>query len=115
MLCRMVERWGYTTGEAEDGGAALRFLQRERVSLVLTDCQMPRVDGLALLRALRSPAEAGDARPIVPTIVVSADLTDCAARAIAAGASAVFPKPIPFLLLRAAIERLVRDDRRVEP
>jgi CheY-like chemotaxis protein len=110
MLCRMVETWGYVVWEAEDGGAALRVLQRERVSLVLTDYRMPRVDGLALLQALRAMADGGGTSAMVPTIVVSADQTDCAARAIAAGASAVFPKPIPFGLLRAAIERLVSGD-----
>ena len=106
MLCRQIERWGYAAWGAEDGGAALRFLERERVSLVVTDCEMPRVNGLALLDALRAMA-GGGASTIVPTIVVSADLVDCPARAIAAGASAVFPKPIPFRLLRVAIDHLV--------
>ena len=107
----MVENWGFAAWEAEDGGAALRVLQSERVSLVLTDYEMPRVDGLALLRALRAMVDGGDAGTMVPTIVVSADLSRCGARALAAGARAVFPKPIPFGLLRATIERLVSEDR----
>jgi CheY-like chemotaxis protein len=110
MLCRMIERWGFAVWEAEDGGAALHVLRRERVSLVLTDYDMPRVNGLALLQELRAMAHEGGAGTMVPTIVVSADLSDCAARALAAGASAVFPKPIPFGLLRATIERLVSAD-----
>jgi len=111
MLCRMVENWGFAAWEAEDGGAALRVLQSERVSLVLTDYEMPRVDGLALLLALRAIADGGGTRTMVPTIIVSADLSRCGARALAAGARAVFPKPIPFGLLRATIERLVSEDR----
>jgi CheY-like chemotaxis protein len=110
MLCRLIERWGFAAWEAEDGDAALRFLQSERVSLVLTDYEMPRVDGLALLQALRAMAAAGGTGAMVPTIIVSADLSHCATRALAAGARAVFPKPIPFDLLRATIERLLSED-----
>jgi CheY-like chemotaxis protein len=110
MLCRLLETWGYGTREAEHGGAALRLLQGERVSLVLTDYEMPQVDGIALVQALRALADGGGAGRMVPTIVISADLMRCAARAMAAGASAIFPKPIPFRLLRAAIDRLVSED-----
>jgi len=110
MLCRRVEQWGFSAWAAEDGGAALHFLRRERVSLVLTDYEMPRVDGLALLQALRAMADGQGMGTMVPTIVISADLSHCATRALAAGASAVFPKPIPFGLLRATIERLLPED-----
>src|SRR4029078_2709035 len=44
----------YDVEMVADGRAALESLQRRRPSLVLTDLVMPHVDGLALLKAIRS-------------------------------------------------------------
>ena len=46
----------YEVEMVADGRAALESLQRRRPSLVLTDLVMPHVDGLALLKAIRSDA-----------------------------------------------------------
>ena len=43
---------GYQVKDAEDGLQALHHLQRERFNLVVTDIQMPRMDGVALLREI---------------------------------------------------------------
>jgi two-component system chemotaxis response regulator CheY len=39
--------------ECEDGEAALRLLQTVRVHLIFSDLNMPKLDGLGLLRAVR--------------------------------------------------------------
>jgi CheY-like chemotaxis protein len=104
MLRTLIERWGYSCEEAENGAQAMQYLADHEVALVLTDCDMPRVDGLTLLRQLaqRAKASAG-CRP--PAILMSGDLTpDRAAAARAAGAAAVFAKPIDFRRLRAALD-----------
>lgn len=44
---------GYDVTEAKDGQEALELAQTGRFSLVLTDVNMPRMDGLSLVRALR--------------------------------------------------------------
>jgi CheY-like chemotaxis protein len=53
---------------ASDGEEALAVLAAEPgVDIVLTDMDMPRLDGLSLLRAIRSRAQGGD----VPVVAIS--------------------------------------------
>jgi two-component system, chemotaxis family, chemotaxis protein CheY len=51
----VLSRNGFTVLEATDGENALEILATERdVALVLTDLNMPRLDGIGLLRSIRS-------------------------------------------------------------
>lgn len=66
-LARLLRRhWSVQT--AADGAEALQAVQRRLPDLVLTDAMMPRMDGLALLRALRADARTA----AVPVILLSA-------------------------------------------
>jgi two-component system chemotaxis response regulator CheY len=44
---------GYDVIEAGDGQEALNIAKSKKVNLVLTDVNMPKMDGIALIRALR--------------------------------------------------------------
>jgi DNA-binding response OmpR family regulator len=46
-------RAGYQVVTASDGQAAWEIIQRDPPDLLLTDCQMPRLDGLGLCRLIR--------------------------------------------------------------
>ena len=59
-------RWSVVT--AHDGQAALEEMRAHRPDLVLADVMMPRMDGFALLRAVREDAALRD----VPVILLSA-------------------------------------------
>ena len=59
---------GYRVLEAQDGQQAWEMLQDHRVDLMLTDIQMPRLDGLGLLDRVR---RAGGELAEVPIIVLS--------------------------------------------
>jgi len=45
---------GYTVVEAEDGIAALEKAKAQRFDAVITDVNMPRMDGIELIRQLRA-------------------------------------------------------------
>ncbi|HTH17966.1 MAG TPA: response regulator [Magnetospirillum sp.] len=51
---------GYTVYEAEHGVAALKLLQGQKVDVVITDVNMPEMDGITLTRRIRGlPTQAG--------------------------------------------------------
>jgi CheY-like chemotaxis protein len=75
--------------EVGDGDEALARLAVVKVDLIITDCIMPRMDGVAMVKALRGR---GDQTPVImlsgqedPHVVV---------RAIRAGVNNYVPKPI---------------------
>lgn len=45
---------GYDVVEAQDGAEALGLAKTRSVNLVVTDVNMPKMDGIALIRALRT-------------------------------------------------------------
>jgi len=53
----MLERGGYEVITAEDGQEALLRLKRERISLLLTDWEMPGIDGVELCRVIREATD----------------------------------------------------------
>lgn len=54
LLSRILSQWGYNVSEAENGIAALSILESQPVSMVISDWEMPEMDGLTLCREIRS-------------------------------------------------------------
>ena len=46
LLSRMLAQWGYVVSEAENGVSALEILANSPVSMVISDWEMPEMDGL---------------------------------------------------------------------
>ena len=90
--------------EARDGEDALQVLDREWVDVILTDINMPRMNGEELLRRL---AESGLTKS-VPVIIVSTDASKVRIdHMMALGARGYLPKPFLPEALRAEIERVI--------
>ncbi len=53
MLARVLDALGYQVFEAENGAAALKLLETESIDIVLTDIEMPRMDGIELITHVR--------------------------------------------------------------
>jgi two-component system chemotaxis response regulator CheY len=60
---RILERMGFTCGEAADGAAALAACRKAMPDAVLLDWSMPVMNGIDFLKALRR--EPGGDRPVV--------------------------------------------------
>ena len=69
-LCDTLSAEGFETLVADDGATALAVLDAQPVDLVLTDIQMPNVDGMHLMRAVR---ERSPEQPIIMMTVSGAD------------------------------------------
>jgi len=90
--------------EAVDGVDALKKLTTERVDLVITDINMPMMDGLKLVTLIRANART-KTLPIV--IVTTEGAEEDRKRGLALGANAYVPKPIqPSVLLKTVASLL---------
>jgi two-component system, chemotaxis family, chemotaxis protein CheY len=88
--------------EASDGTEALELLKTERVDAILSDINMPRMDGEELLRRL----EADESLRRVPVIVISTDGTRArVAHMLELGARGYLKKPFRPEDLRAELQR----------
>ncbi len=57
MVSFTLQQAGYEVQEATDGLEALNFAKTQKFDLVLTDVNMPNMDGLTLIRELRALPE----------------------------------------------------------
>jgi len=108
VLRRLLEAAGNTVDVAADGLIALEKLGVRDYDLLISDLQMPRCDGLELIRELRS-LEIETGRRSTPSVAVSAHaLATHRADALSAGFDAFLPKPVNRTDLLATLERWVR-------
>jgi two-component system sensor histidine kinase/response regulator len=95
---------GHVCATARDGHQALQQVLAQDWDLVVSDLQMPGMDGLALARTLRSlPGERGR----LPLIALTAeDPAHSRTQCRTAGFDEWLAKPIDTMALAAAIERV---------
>jgi DNA-binding NtrC family response regulator len=106
VLSALLERDGFRTLQASDGGAALERLARESVDAILTDLRMPRMNGLELLEAVRL------AHPEIPVVMLTAHGTvGSAVEALKQGAFDYLTKPFDPDEIRQVMEKAVSTRR----
>ncbi len=104
VLVRELERRGYQTRAAKDGGEALDLLQGNTADIVLLDLKMPGLDGIEVMRRLKE-------RPDPPEIIVMTGFgsVPTAIEAVKLGAYDYVTKPCKIekldLLVRKAFEK----------
>jgi two-component system chemotaxis response regulator CheY len=96
---------GYTAIEAQDGIEALARCKQAMPELILTDWNMPEMDGLDFVKALR--AIPTTKAPIVVFCTSKGEVEDIH-EGIAAGADDYIVKPFDEAALKAKLERLGR-------
>jgi CheY-like chemotaxis protein len=69
-LAKLLERAGFEVEAVDEGPAALARIERPRPALVLLDLMLPGMDGIEVLRRIRTVAD----RDALPVIVLSGDV-----------------------------------------
>lgn len=96
---------GYTVDIAHNGEEALAVLERRDADLVISDIDMPGMDGFELTRRLKTNPK----WRTIPVIVITAsDRADVAADAFEAGAMSFLDKPINWTLFSHAVKFVLR-------
>jgi len=100
MLAKALESFGYAVESVEDGRQAFALLQDGTPRLVISDWQMPHMDGLALTRAIR---ESG--LPHYTYVILLTSQNDAASvvEGMAAGADDFMTKPFNPSELKARV------------
>ncbi len=107
LICWMLRRAGASIEAVVNGREALQALEQRRLGaepfqLLLTDMEMPEMDGGELVRTLRS---AGDAIPII--VLTAHDGEEHRQNALALGANDHLAKPVDKGRLIAACQALL--------
>ena len=103
VVLRQLHLLGYAADAVEDGVAALAALGRTRYGLLLTDCNMPDMDGFALTRCIRQGETDGRHLPIVALTANALGGED--QRCLAAGMDDYLSKPVEMATLFNRLER----------
>ena len=96
---------GHSTITAENGAEALDILRNRKVDLVISDIEMPVMDGFELTRRVRETDKIAD----VPVIVITAsDNQQAVDRVFEVGATSFLAKPINWTLFTQAVMFVLR-------
>ena len=98
---RLLAQHGYRVVLAEDGAQAAQLIDVELPSVLITDVEMPGLDGFELTRHVRAHPSARH----IPIIMITSSDERLKAAAAEAGVTLVLGKPFPEEALIACIER----------
>ena len=100
LLTRFLKREGFAVRTANDGESGLRCARELRPSAILLDVMMPRMDGWAVLSALKADHELA----VIPVIMVS--MVQEKGLAFSLGAADYVTKPVQWVRLKAVLDRV---------
>jgi two-component system chemotaxis response regulator CheY len=100
----LLKELGFTNvEEAEDGAVALSKLREGGFEVVVSDWNMPNMDGLTLLQTMRADAEL----KTLPFLVITAEAKkENIAAAVQAGASSCIAKPFTAATLQEKLDKI---------
>ncbi len=107
VLHRLFTRAGFTVRTAPDGRAALELARRHSPDVVLTDLDMPHMDGLQLCQAIRQDPALAE----TPVAILSGGLQPGDPRTVDAHVCGVLLKPFANQDLVTAVRRLADTGR----
>ena len=106
LLADQLGSLGYEVATANDGVDALNYINRQAVDIVLSDVNMPKMDGYELTRSLRRQGR------VLPVIGVTANaLADEKQRCLDAGMDSCLSKPVTLTVLQPVLNQFSRKVR----
>jgi DNA-binding NtrC family response regulator len=100
VFAELLERWGYEVAQTSDGHAALKLAAELHPDVIISDLVMPRLDGLALVRALR------EEQPDTPVVIITGKGSiDAAVEAVREGVFDFVEKPLDPARLKVILTR----------
>jgi two-component system chemotaxis response regulator CheY len=104
MVSFALREGGYQVVEASDGMAALAKLDGENVDMIIADLNMPNLDGIGLVREVRSMASCR----FLPIIILTTESQESRKQAAReAGASGWIVKPFTPNQLVSVVKRVI--------
>lgn len=92
--------------EAEDGAQAIALMKQQMFDLVITDYNMPSVDGLALTQFIRNESQQSH----IPILMVSSEANDAHLSNVSqAGVNALCDKPFEPQLVKKLLHQLLSE------
>jgi two-component system, chemotaxis family, chemotaxis protein CheY len=104
MLAVMLEMDGYRVVRAQDGVEALDLARSDAPDLIITDVNMPRMNGIDLIRAIRSVE---DGLSAVPIVAITAYGSSFCLEARDAGANEALAKPLGYENVQEVVSTLL--------
>jgi DNA-binding NtrC family response regulator len=106
LFAELLERWGYHVDQTDDGHRALKLAAELHPDVIISDLVMPKLDGLALTRALREES------PDTPVIIITGKGTiDAAVEAVREGVFDFVEKPLDPARLKVILQRALEKKR----
>src|SRR5438105_5170153 len=100
LFAELLQRWGYDVEQTGDGHDALKLAAELHPDVIISDLVMPKLDGLALTRALREET------PETPVIIITGKGTiDAAVEAVREGVFDFVEKPLDPARLKVILQR----------
>ena len=102
----LLKESGYNTAdEAEDGAAALQKLKNEKYDFVVSDINMPNMNGFELLNAIKADAQLKH----LPVLMVTAEARkEDIVRAAQEGAAGYIVKPFTKATLEEKVQKIMQ-------
>ncbi len=100
LFAELLQRWGYEVEQTPDGHGALKIAAEMHPDVIISDLVMPKLDGLALVRALRED------HPETPVVIITGKGTiDAAVEAVREGVFDFVEKPLDPARLKVILQR----------
>ena len=100
LFAELLIRWGYEVEQTSDGHGALKIAADSHPDVIISDLVMPKLDGLALVRALR------EEQPETPVVIITGKGTiDAAVEAVREGVFDFVEKPLDPARLKVILQR----------